>query len=412
LPAPCANLVTLYSNEELEVDYKLSARVRAIKPSPTIAVTNRAAELKAAGEDVIGLGAGEPDFDTPEFIKDAARKALADGMTKYTAPDGTPSLKDAIIEKFRRDNQLEFQRSNIVVSCGAKHTVYNLMQAIIDEGDEVIVAAPYWVSYTDMAILAGGCPVVIDTTIDAGFKMTPEQLAAVITPNSRLLVLNSPSNPTGGCYTRAELRGLADVIKQHPQLLVCADDIYEHISWGEEPFCSIATACPDIAEQIIVVNGISKVYSMTGWRIGYAAAPDPIAAAMRKMQSQSTSNPTSIAQYAAEAALLGDQSCVTDMVKVFKERHDYVVQRLNAMPGVRCLESQGAFYAFPDVSEAIARLGMENDMAFCEWLLENTGVAVVPGSAFGCEGALRLSYATSMEQLEDALNRMQHALGN
>ena len=395
------------------MDYKLSARVRAIKPSPTIAVTNRAAELRAAGEDVIGLGAGEPDFDTPEHIKDAARKALADGMTKYTAPDGTPSLKDAIIEKFRRDNGLNFSRKNIVVSCGAKHTVYNLMQAVIDDGDEVIVAAPYWVSYTDMAILAGGAPVVITTTIDDGYKMTPAQLEAAITDNSRLLVLNSPSNPTGGCYTRAELSALGAVIKRHPQLLVCADDIYEHISWGDEPFCSIATACPEITDQIIVVNGISKVYSMTGWRIGYAAAPEPIAAAMRKMQSQSTSNPTSIAQYAAEAALLGDQTCVTQMVKVFKERHDYVLQRLNALPGIRCLASQGAFYAFPDASEAISRLdGIDDDVAFCEWLLDKTGVAVVPGSAFGSPGAFRLSYATSMEQLEDALNRMQRALGN
>jgi aspartate aminotransferase len=395
------------------VDYQLSARVCAIKPSPTIAVTNRAAELIAAGEDVIGLGAGEPDFDTPEFIKAAARKALDEGMTKYTAPDGTPSLKDAIIEKFRRDNQLAFKRSQIVVSCGAKHTVYNLIQALINPHDEVIVAAPYWVSYTDMAILAGGKPVIIETSIDQQFKMTPQQLEAAITPRSKLLVLNSPSNPTGACYTRAELVGLAQVIAKYPQLIVCADDIYEHISWGVEPFCSIATACPEIAEQIVVVNGVSKVYSMTGWRIGYAAAPDPIAAAMRKMQSQSTSNPTSIAQYAAEAALLGDQSCVGEMVAVFKQRHDYVVDRLNQLPGVRCLEAQGAFYAFPDISEAIARLdGIDDDLAFSEWLLNTTGVAVVPGSAFGYPGAFRLSYATSMEQLEEALNRLQRALGN
>lgn len=395
------------------MDYQLSARVCAIKPSPTIAVTNRAAELIAAGEDVIGLGAGEPDFDTPEFIKAAARKALDEGMTKYTAPDGTPSLKDAIIEKFRRDNQLAFKRSQIVVSCGAKHTVYNLIQALINPHDEVIVAAPYWVSYTDMAILAGGKPVIIETSIDQQFKMTPQQLEAAITPRSKLLVLNSPSNPTGACYTRAELVGLAQVIAKYPQLIVCADDIYEHISWGVEPFCSIATACPEIAEQIVVVNGVSKVYSMTGWRIGYAAAPDPIAAAMRKMQSQSTSNPTSIAQYAAEAALLGDQSCVGEMVAVFKQRHDYVVDRLNQLPGVRCLEAQGAFYAFPDISEAIARLdGIDDDLAFSEWLLNTTGVAVVPGSAFGYPGAFRLSYATSMEQLEEALNRLQRALGN
>ena len=395
------------------MDYQLSARVRAIKPSPTIAVTNHAAELRAAGEDVIGLGAGEPDFDTPEFIKAAARKALDEGMTKYTAPDGTPSLKEAVLEKFRRDNGLHFDRSQIVVSCGAKHTIYNLMQALIDAGDEVIVAAPYWVSYTDMAILADGVPVVIETSIDSEFKMTPAQLEAAITDRSKLLVLNSPANPTGVCYTRAELMALGAVIARHPQLIVCADDIYEHISWGSEPFCSIASAYPTLADQIVVVNGVSKAYSMTGWRIGYAAAPNPIAAAMRKMQSQSTSNPTSIAQYAAQAALLGDQSCVTDMVSIFKQRHDYVVDRLNRMPGVRCLEAQGAFYAFPDISDAIGRLdGVNNDVEFSEWLLNKTGVAVVPGSAFGYEGAFRLSYATSMEQLEEGLNRIQGALGN
>ena len=395
------------------MDYKLAARVRAIKPSPTMAVAAKAMELKAAGEDVIGLGAGEPDFDTPEHIKAAARAALDGGLTKYTAADGTPSLKDAVCVKFKRDNDLDFERSQIVISCGAKHSVYNLIQAIIDPGDEVICAAPYWVSYTDMAILAGGVPVVIDTTIDDGFKMTPEQLEAAITPKSRLMVLNSPSNPTGGCYTRAELKALGEVIARHPQLIVCADDIYEHISWGTEPFCSIATACPDIRDQVVVVNGVSKVYAMTGWRIGYAASPLPIAKAMSKMQSQSTSNPTSISQYAAEAALLGDQTCVTDMVKVFKQRHDYVVGRLNALPGFRCLEAQGAFYAFPHIQDAIDHTdGVADDGAFCEWLLEKAGVAVVPGSAFGAPGCLRLSYATSMEELEDALNRMQNALGN
>jgi aspartate aminotransferase len=395
------------------VEYKIAARVRAIKPSPTIAVSTKARELQDAGKDVIGLGAGEPDFDTPEHIKVAARAALDSGLTKYTAPDGTPSLKDAVCVKLKRDNDLDFERGHIVVSCGAKHSVYNLIQAIIDPGDEVITAAPYWVSYTDMAILADGVPVVISTSIDAGFKMTADQLEAAITPKSRLLILNTPSNPTGSCYTRAELQALGAVIAKHPQLIVCADDIYEHISWGDEPFCSIATACPELADQIVVVNGVSKVYAMTGWRIGYAAGPLPIAAAMRKMQSQSTSNPTSISQYAAEAALLGDQTCVTEMVKVFKERHDYVVGRLNSLPGFRCLEAQGAFYAFPDIQEAIdSTPGVENDSQFCEWLLEEAGVAVVPGSAFGAEGCLRLSYASSMEVLEDALNRMQRALGN
>ena len=395
------------------MEYHLSDRVQAIKPSPTMAVTDRAREMKAAGEDIIGLGVGEPDFDTPEHIKEAARRALNDGLTKYTAADGTVSLKDAIIEKFRRDNDLTFDRSNIIVSCGAKHSIFNLIQAIINPGDEVVVGAPYWVSYTDMGIMAGGVPVVIPTTIEANFKVTPAQLDEALSDRSRLFILNSPSNPTGGCYTRAELRALGEVVARYPKLIICTDDIYEHISWGEEPFCSFATACPDLAAQTVVVNGVSKVYAMTGWRIGFAASPVPLTKAMAKIQSQSTSNPPSISQYAAEAALTGDQTCVHDMVKVFKQRHDYVVGRLNALPGFRCLEAQGAFYAFPDISEAIEHTdGISDDVAFCEWILQKTGVAVVPGSAFGSDGCLRISYATSQDVLEDALNRIQTALGN
>ncbi|NKC14502.1 MAG: aminotransferase class I/II-fold pyridoxal phosphate-dependent enzyme [Gammaproteobacteria bacterium] len=395
------------------MDYHLSDRVKAIKPSATMAVTDLARELKEAGQDVIGLGVGEPDFDTPEHIKEAARRALAEGFTKYTAADGTPGLKDAIIEKFRRDNELYYERANIVISCGAKHSVFNLTQAVLNPGDELVVAAPYWVSYTDMGILAGAEPVVIQTNIDRQFKMTPEQLEEAITPRSRLLILNSPSNPTGGCYTKAQLQALGEVLARHPQIMICTDDIYEHISWGEEPFCSFATACPELLDRTIVINGVSKVYAMTGWRIGYAAAPVPVANAIRKIQSQSTGSPPSVSQYAAQAALSGAQSEVGKMVQVFKERHDYVVGRLNAMPGMRCLPAQGAFYAFPDVSEAIASIeGVEDDTAFCEWLLSATGVAVVPGAAFGTPGCLRITYATSVEVLEEALNRIQAALGN
>jgi aspartate aminotransferase len=394
------------------LDIQLSARARAIKPSPTLAVTARAAEMRAAGRDVIGLGAGEPDFDTPEHIKEAAQRAIAEGYTKYTVVDGTPELKKAVIGKLERDNQLSYAPDQILVSCGAKHSLYNAMQALLGRGDEVIIPAPYWVSYPDMALLADATPVIVSAGIESGFKMTPDQLEAAITPRTKMLILNSPSNPTGVCYTRAELAVLGEVLLRHPQVVVVSDDIYELISWGDEPFCNIVTACPELYPRTIVVNGVSKGYAMTGWRIGYSAGPVEVTRAMKKIQGQSTSCATSISQVAATAALDGDHQCVRDMVDVFKERHDYVVERLNRGNGVRCLEAQGAFYAFPDVRGAIEALdGVEDDLQLAERLIEEAGVALVPGTGFGAPGYLRLSYATSTAQLTEALDRMDAFLG-
>ena len=391
---------------------RLSGRVNRIKPSPTLAVDARAKELKAQGKDVISLGAGEPDFDTPEHVKEAAICAIRDGFTKYTAVDGTPGLKQAVIAKFKRDNGLEYTPDEILVSVGGKHSFFNLAQALLDNGDEVIIPAPYWVSYPDMVLLADASPVIISAGIDQAFKIRPEQLDRTVTRMTRLLVINSPSNPTGAVYTRAELAALGEVLRKHPQVLIATDDMYEHILWSNEPFCNILNVCPDLKDRTIVLNGVSKVYAMTGWRIGYAAGPKSLIAAMKKIQSQSTSNPTSIAQVAAEAALKGDQACIAPMVHAFKERHDRVVSRLNKIRGVRCLPSQGTFYAFPDFSKAIAATaGVGNDVEMAEYLLNKGGVALVPGSAFGAEGHLRLSYATSMDMLEKALDRIEKLLG-
>jgi aspartate aminotransferase len=391
---------------------RLSGRVGRIKPSPTLAVTNRAKELKAQGKDVIGLGAGEPDFDTPEHIKEAAIRAIRDGFTKYTAVDGTPGLKQAVIAKFKRDNGLDYAPEEILVSVGGKHSFFNLAQALLDNGDEVIIPAPYWVSYPDIVLLADGSPVIVSAGMDQGFKIRPEQLDRTITRKTRLLVINSPSNPTGATYTRVELAALGEVLRQHGHVLIATDDMYEHILWANEPFSNILNVCPDLKDRTIVLNGVSKVYAMTGWRIGYAAGPKPLIAAMRKIQSQSTSNPTSIAQVAAEAALNGDQGCIAPMVRAFKERHDRVVARLNKIRGVRCLPAPGTFYAFPDFSKAIAATaGVNNDVEMAEYLLDKAGVALVPGSAFGAEGHLRLSFATSMELLDKALDRLGNLLG-
>ncbi len=391
---------------------RLSQRVQRIKPSPTLAVTTRAAELRAAGHDIIGLGAGEPDFDTPDHIKDAAKKALDEGFTKYTAVDGTPGLKDAVIAKFRRDNALEYAREQILVSCGGKHSIYNLFQALLDPGDEVIIPAPYWVSYPDMVLLADGKPVILEAGIEKGFKITPGQLDAAVTDRTRLLILNSPSNPTGVCYTEAELAALGDVLRGHPHVMAATDDIYEHIRWEDAPFSNILTACRDLYDRTIVLNGVSKAYSMTGWRIGYAAGPAPLIKAMKKTQSQSTSNPTSIAQVAAQEALNADQSFIQQMVEVFKERHDYLLGALNRLRGVECLPAQGAFYLFPSMKEALANMpGVEDDVAMAERLLQDAGVALVPGSAFGAPGHMRLSFATSMENLKAAMERLWKALG-
>ena len=393
------------------MEIQLSQRVQSIKPSPTLAVTARAKALKAEGKDIIGLGAGEPDFDTPDHIKAAAIEAINNGFTKYTAVDGTPELKQAVIAKFKRDNGLVYTPDQILVSCGGKQSFFNLAQALLDTGDEVIIPAPYWVSYPDMVLLAEGVPVIIEAGIEQGFKITPAQLEAAITPKTRLVVLNSPSNPTGVTYTKADLAALGEVLRKHPHVLIASDDMYEHIMWSEEPFANIVMACPDLYERTIVLNGVSKAYSMTGWRIGYAGGPKALIGAMKKIQSQSTSNPTSISQVAAQAALDGDQSCILEMLTAFKQRHDYVVKALNEIDGIQCLPSQGAFYCFPDMSAAIAKLdGVEDDVQLAEYLLTEAGVALVPGSAFGAPGYMRLSFATSMENLQKAMERIAKAI--
>ncbi|MCC5868653.1 MAG: pyridoxal phosphate-dependent aminotransferase [Gammaproteobacteria bacterium] len=389
---------------------QVSARLQRVKPSPTMAVTQMAAELKAAGQDVIGLGAGEPDFDTPAHICEAGIAAIKAGDTRYTAVDGTVALKDAIIAKFRRDNAIEYGRDQILVSSGAKQTCFNLAAAVLNPGDEAVIPAPYWVSYPDMVLLADGEPVIVPTGPETGYKITPDQLAAAINERTRLVFLNSPSNPSGAAYTRAELVALGEVLKQHPDIVIGTDDMYEHIYWADEPFCSLVTACPDLYGQTVTINGVSKAYAMTGWRIGYCGGPKPIIAAMRKLQGQSTSNPTSISQAASVAALNGDQNCVAEMVKAFKARHDFIVAALNDMPGISCLPGAGTFYAFPDCREAIAALGLADDTALSEQLLKRAGVAVVPGSAFGSPGHIRLSFACSLETLQDAASRMRKML--
>jgi len=394
---------------------ELSNRVNAIKPSPTLAISARAAQLKAEGKDIVNLGVGEPDFDTPQHIKDAAIAAIHAGFTKYTAVGGTPGLKQAVAAKFKRDNDLDYTARQILVSCGGKQSFYNLCQAVIGSGDEVIIPAPYWVSYPDIVILADGTPVIVEAGITQGFKITPAQLEAAITPRTKMLVINSPSNPTGAVYTLAELAALGEVLRKHPQVLIASDDMYEHIRLNDQPFANLLNACPDLYDRTLVLNGVSKAYAMTGWRIGYAAGPAAIIAAMDNIQSQSTSNPTSISQVAAEAALNGDQTCIQPMLTAFKERHRYVVDGLNAIPGLKCVDSGGAFYAFPDASAAIARLHAAGklkeatDLALTAYLLD-FGVAVVPGSAFGAEGCIRLSFATSMQNLQKAIERIGRAL--
>lgn len=393
------------------MNVQLSDRVNNIKPSPTLAVTNRAAELRAAGKNIIGLGAGEPDFDTPDHIKQAAIQALNEGFTKYTAVDGTPALKTAIINKFKQDNGLEYAANQILVSCGGKQSFFNLSLALLNEGDEVVIPAPYWVSYPDMVKMADATPVIVTTTQEQRFKITAEQLEAAITDKTRLVVLNSPSNPTGVAYTLDELKALGEVLNKHPQVLIATDDMYEHIRFNDEPFANILNACPELYERTIVLNGVSKAYSMTGWRIGYAAGPAKLIGAMKKIQSQSTSNPTSIAQVAAQAALESSQDCVAEMVVAFKERHQYVIETLNSIKGVSCIPADGTFYAFPSFQEAIDNdERFSDDIELAEFLLNEAGVALVPGSAFGAPGNMRLSFATSLDILEDALGRIRNAL--
>jgi aspartate aminotransferase len=395
------------------LDISLSNRAQSIKPSPTLAVTARAAELRAEGKDIIGLGAGEPDFDTPEHIKAAAIEALGKGQTKYTAVDGTAALKQAIISKLLRENNLEYNNNQVLVSCGAKHSLYNLFQATLNDGDEVIIPAPYWVSYPDMAKLAGAVPVIIETTIDDSFKITPEKLRGAITDKTRMVVFNSPSNPTGVSYSKNELAALGEVLLEYPDILIVTDDIYEHILWGQDKFVNIVNACPELYDRTIVVNGVSKAYSMTGWRIGYVGGPEVIIKGMKKIQSQSTSNPTSMAQAAAVAALEGDQTYIEESTVIFKERHDFVLKSLQTIDGITCIASEGTFYSFPDMNGLIEKLdGITNDIELAEFFLEKAEVAMVPGSAFGAPGCMRISFATSMENLEKSMERIKTVLSN
>ncbi len=394
----------------------LSTRVLSIKESPTLAITAKAGKYKAEGRPIIGLAAGEPDFDTPQHIKDAAKAAIDAGFTKYTPVTGIPGLKKAIANKFKQDNALDYGVDEVIVGVGGKQTIFNLCLAVLNKGDEVIVPAPYWVSYADIALVAEATPVIIECGIEQGFKLKPEQLEAAITPKTKLLMLNSPSNPTGAVYSLNELKALGEVLLKFPHVLVATDDMYEHVNLTGDQFYNILNATPALKDRCIVLNGVSKAYSMTGWRIGYAAGPAAIIKAMGILQSQSTSNPTSISQVAAQAALEGSQACITPMVDAFKERHEYVVKRFNAMPGLSCLKAGGAFYAFPDARAAInnlqkaGKITEATDMAFAEYLLEQFDVAVVPGSAFGAEGYFRVSFATSMENLQTALDRIEKAL--
>jgi aspartate aminotransferase len=392
-------------------------RLKVIKPSPTLAVSAKAAKLKAEGKDVISMGAGEPDFDTPDFIKEAAIAAIRKGLTKYTAAGGTPSLKKAIIAKYKRENGLDYVDKQILVSVGGKQTSFNLCMALLNPGDEAIVPAPFWVSYPDMAMMADGKPVFIQAGIEQGFKITAQQLERAITPRSRLIWINSPSNPTGSVYTADELKSLGEVLRKHPNIVIATDDMYEHILLDGSKFVNIVNVCPDLYSRTVVMNGVSKAYSMTGWRIGYCGGPQELIDAMENVQSHSTSNPTSISQYAAEAALNGDQSCMDPMLVAFKERAKVITEGLNRIQGVKSLMPTGAFYAFPDCREAIKRLhsagriSAPTDLALCDYLLaQEKAVAAVPGSAFGAEGYLRISFATSMENIKQAVDRMASAL--
>ncbi|HKL77533.1 MAG TPA: pyridoxal phosphate-dependent aminotransferase [Gammaproteobacteria bacterium] len=393
------------------MDLRLSDRVQRIKPSPTLAVTARAAELRDQGRDVIGLGAGEPDFTTPEPIRKAAAAAIEAGHTKYTPVDGIAPLKRAICDKFQRDNGLSYAPEEVMVSCGGKQVVFNLALALLQEGDEAVIPAPYWVSYPDIVKLAGAEPVTIETDDAAAFKITPEQLDAALSERTRLLVLNSPSNPTGAVYSAEELSQLADVLRRYPQVAILTDDIYEKILLGEAPFTNILQVAPDLKGRTVVLNGVSKAYAMTGWRIGYAAGPAEVIAAMKKLQSQSTSNPAAVSQYAALAALESGDDLLGPMVQAFRERHDFVANALNGLPHVSCRRADGAFYVFPSFHRAIEALGLADDVALATHILDEAGVALVPGSAFGAPGYMRLSFATDLETLQQAMDRL-HTLLN
>ena len=388
----------------------VSNSLKRIKPSPTIAVTQKARELKASGKDIIGLGAGEPDFDTPDNIKQAAIKAIKDGDTKYTAVDGTPALQNAIINKFKRENNLEYQINQITVGAGGKHVIYNAMVATLNEGDEVIVPAPYWVSYPDIVLLAGGTPIILECTEKQGFKINPLELEKIITKKTKWIILNSPSNPTGACYSENDIREIAKVLEKHPQVNILSDDIYEHVTYENFKFFTIAQI-ESLKDRVLTMNGVSKAYSMTGWRIGYAAGPKEIIKAIAKIQSQSTTNPSSISQAAAVEALNGTQDFIKDRAASFQERRNFVVKALNEIEGIECLKPDGAFYVFPSCKGLMGKKDtngneLKTDTDFVQSLLENSGVAVVQGSAFGLEGFFRISYATSMENLKKAMERI------
>jgi aspartate aminotransferase len=392
---------------------KLSTRISRIKPSPTLEITSKASALKAAGRDIIGFGAGEPDFDTPDHIKLAAIKAIEEGFTKYTAVGGIDELKDAIIRKLQRDNQLDYARAEIVVSCGAKHTLYNIFQVLFEEGDEVIIPSPYWVSYLDMVILSGAKPVILKTDRDRGFKIKPDHLETLINDNTRAIIINSPSNPAGVVYTADELMTIANIIRGR-DIIVVSDDIYEKIIYNGLSFCNITSVDDRLKQTTIIVNGVSKTYAMTGWRIGYAAGPEEIISAVTKLQSQNTSNPTSISQMAAIAALDGNQDNVSEMVGHFRKRRDVIVEKLNDIAGVSCMSPQGAFYVFPEVSSLFGRscrgitISTSSDLA--AYLLDEAGVAVVPGADFGHDHHIRLSYATSLSKIEEGIERIKIAV--
>ena len=386
---------------------QLSDRVQRVKPSPTLALSAIAQKMKADGRDVINLGVGEPDFGTPDHIKAAGIAAINENKTGYTQVDGIPELKSAIIGKLKRDNGFDYEANQILVSCGGKQSFYNLCQAMLNSGDEVIIPAPYWVSYPDMVLLAGAKPVIVSAGQDQNFKLTAADLENAITDKTRLFVINSPSNPTGVSYTLDELKALANVLVKHPSIIVATDDMYEHILFDGLNFVNILNAAPELYDRCIVLNGVSKAYAMTGWRIGYAAGPADLINGMKKIQGQSTSNPTSISQYAAVAALNDSQDCIKPMLAAFKERHDFVNKALNAIDGVECLPSDGTFYSFPNVEGLIERVdGISNDAELSEKLLSEKEVAMVPGSAFGAPGHIRLSYATSMENLVKAVERI------
>ena len=385
----------------------LSNRVQRIKPSPTLGLSVRVNQLKAQGRDIINLGLGEPDFDTPQLIKEAGINAINEGYTKYTAVEGLLNLRKAVVEKFKCENHLVYTVDQILISLGSKQGIYNLAQAILNEGDEAIIPAPYWVSYLDIVLLAGGVPVAIPTDIKNHFKITPQQLSDAITPKTKLLILNSPNNPSGMMYSKQELMALGEVLKKHPSIVIASDDMYEHIQWTGENFCNILNACPALFSRTVIFNGVSKTYAMTGWRIGYCAGPKEIITAMTNIQSQSTSSANAMAQVAAENALQGSQDCVETMRRAYQKRHDFLVKAVNEIPGVNCLASSGSFYIFPDFSEFMTRhKNIKDDLALAEYFLMKANVAMIPGSAFGVPNCMRISFVVEIDKLGEAVERI------